>query len=68
MNKLTLALATIPALVLVPSIALADSNGPFIERPLTKDAGLLEIEGDVIVNLSKDRVAKPFAVAPAGTN
>ncbi len=34
------------------------------DRPLTRAKGMIEIEVDVFVNMSKDGVAKPIAIAP----
>lgn len=34
------------------------------DRPLTLAKGMIEIHGDVYVNLGADRVAKPIAIAP----
>ena len=35
-----------------------------VARPLTLAKGMVEIRGDVFVNLSKELVGKPFAIAP----
>ncbi|MBL0214243.1 MAG: hypothetical protein IPQ07_10175 [Myxococcales bacterium] len=35
-----------------------------VERPINIAKGMIEIRADVFVNLSKDAVAKPFAIAP----
>ena len=36
----------------------------FNARPLTLAKGMVEIQGDALINLSSDRVFKPFAIAP----
>jgi hypothetical protein len=36
----------------------------FNTRPITLAKGMVEIQGDIFINLSKDNVFKPFAIAP----
>ncbi|MEZ4366356.1 MAG: hypothetical protein R2939_08705 [Kofleriaceae bacterium] len=69
MTKLTL--ATLPAaLLLVPSLAAAEtyskSDWPTAanQRPLTRAKGMIEVDADLYINLSKDRVGEPLGLAP----
>ncbi len=60
------AAATTGAADVEASATLTKANWPLalVDRPITLVKGLLQVRGDINVNLTKDFEGKPFAIAP----